>query len=167
MLKKFIIPFFIIAILGTLGHFVYEFSGRNYIAGLFFPVNESTWEHLKLLFYPTILYTVFEYFKSKEKSKNYIPASVISLFCGMLSIIILFYTYTGVLGKNIGLLDIAIYYISIIVMLCTKRKLLKSEKFSADLWNPIFITLILILILLFSFWSYNPPKWEIFIIPDL
>ena len=60
-IKKNVIAFFIIGILGTLSHFIYEWTGENLIAGYFFNVNESTWEHLKLLFFPTVTYSVFEY----------------------------------------------------------------------------------------------------------
>ena len=49
-LKRNLIAFLVISILGTIGHFLFEWTGENAIVGLFFPVNESTWEHLKLLF---------------------------------------------------------------------------------------------------------------------
>ena len=42
-----------VSIAGTLAHFVYEWSNNNYILGFFFPVNESTWEHMKLFFFPS------------------------------------------------------------------------------------------------------------------
>ena len=67
-----VLAFLIIGILGTLGHFVYDWSGQAKILGYFFATNESTWEHLKLLFFPTIIYSLFEFKFSKEKFKNYI-----------------------------------------------------------------------------------------------
>ena len=48
--------------LGTLLHFTYEWSGENQLVALFSAVNESTWEHLKLLFFPMILMGVLGYF---------------------------------------------------------------------------------------------------------
>lgn len=44
--------FIFISILGVLLHFTYEWSGDNPAVGLFSAVNESTWEHLKLIFFP-------------------------------------------------------------------------------------------------------------------
>ncbi|MDD7025196.1 MAG: DUF6512 family protein, partial [Oscillospiraceae bacterium] len=44
-----------VIITGTISHFVYEWSQNNFILGLFFPVNESTWEHMKLLFFPMLI----------------------------------------------------------------------------------------------------------------
>jgi len=42
-------------ILGTILHFTYEWSGGNAFVGTFSSVNESTWEHLKLAFFPMLL----------------------------------------------------------------------------------------------------------------
>ena len=49
---------------GTLLHFVYGWTGNHFIVGLFAPVNESTWEHMKLLYFPMLLYCAAEYFLS-------------------------------------------------------------------------------------------------------
>ena len=38
-------------ILGTLLHFTYKLSGENGVVAIFSTVNESTWEHLKLLYF--------------------------------------------------------------------------------------------------------------------
>lgn len=164
-LKKNIIAFFVIGILGTIGHFVYEWSGDNYAVGLFFPVNESTWEHLKLLFFPTVIYSVLEYFLSREKPKNYLQAVVFSTLCGMLWIIILFYTVKGVFGKSPDFINIGIYFISIIIMLCKKTKLIKEEKFELTLFYWIAVTVGILVAILFIFWSYNPPSINLFIPP--
>ena len=71
-LKKNILSFLIIGFLGTIGHFLYEWTGDNRIVGYFFSTNESTWEHLKLLFFPTLIYSILEYLLIKEKPVNII-----------------------------------------------------------------------------------------------
>ena len=48
-------------ILGTLLHFTYQWSGRNPVIGIFSAVSESTWEHLKLLAIPMLLFLFPEY----------------------------------------------------------------------------------------------------------
>ena len=60
-LKKYTIigSTFFVLITGTLSHFIYEWSGNNFIVGFFFPVNESTWEHMKLVFFPMFLFSIF------------------------------------------------------------------------------------------------------------
>ncbi|WP_286082764.1 DUF6512 family protein, partial [Parablautia intestinalis] len=51
---------------GTLAHFVYDWSGNHAVIGLFTPVNESIWEHMKLLFFPMLLYAFFAAHHLKE-----------------------------------------------------------------------------------------------------
>lgn len=54
-----VIGIIFVLITGSLAHFVYEWSGNNALAGLFTPVNESVWEHMKLVFFPMLLYSVW------------------------------------------------------------------------------------------------------------
>ena len=160
-LKNYILAFLIIGALGTLGHFVYNWSGENTILGYFTPVNESTWEHLKLLFFPTLIFSVFEYFLMKEKPQNYPFAVSISLLIGLISIVIIFYTYSGVLGFKIEWFNIAIYYIALLIMLITKAILL-SLKLEVGILNWIALIWIFVMALTFIFFTYNPLDLGIF-----
>ena len=164
-LRKNIVAFFIIGVLGTLGHFIYEWTNDNYTIGLFFSVNESIWEHLKLLFYPTLIYSVGEYLFLKEKPGNYIPAVVISVIYGMFSIVAMYYIYTGILGRNVDFINTTIFFLGIIVALAKKNKLLKNENFSINLFNVFFLVLALLFGVLFAIWTYNPPSLGIFLPP--
>ena len=160
-LKNYILAFLIIGALGTLGHFVYNWSGENTILGYLTPVNESTWEHLKLLFFPTLIFSVFEYFLMKEKPQNYPFAVSISLLIGLISIVIIFYTYSGVLGFKIEWFNIAIYYIALLIMLITKAILL-SFKLEVGILNWIALIWIFVMALTFIFFTYNPLDLGIF-----
>ena len=163
--KKNIIAFIVIGLIGTLGHFLYEWTDNNRIIGYFFSVNESTWEHLKLIFFPTVIYSIFEYVTLKEKPDNYVPAVVISLICGMTAIVVLYYTYRGILGYNVDFINIAIYYISLILSLNKKEKIIREKSFSLNLMFWIFLVFGLIIALAFIFWTYNPPYLGIFTPP--
>lgn len=58
-LKRFcIIGAVVTIVLGILSHFVYDWTGQNFCVGLFFPINESTWEHMKLVYFPMLLVTL-------------------------------------------------------------------------------------------------------------
>ena len=46
----------IIMLIGSLDHFMYELSGGNVFVGMWAPVSESVWEHLKIAFYPTLFF---------------------------------------------------------------------------------------------------------------
>ncbi len=57
-------------ITGTLLHFVYEWSGESLFVGIFSPINESVWEHLKLLFFPMSVWILIGYFIFGKKIQN-------------------------------------------------------------------------------------------------
>ena len=99
-------------VLGIILHFIYEWSGENMLVGLFSAVNESTWEHLKLLFYPMLLTTIIGYFYLGKSISSFLCAKTIGIIVAMCFTVVLFYTYTGILGTNVDFLNIAIFFIS-------------------------------------------------------
>ena len=164
--KNYITAFFAIGIMGTLGHFLFEWTGENAIVGLFFPVNESTWEHLKLLFFPTLIFSLGEYIFCKEDvPENYLAAVAVSVIYGMGLIVLLFYTISGVIGRNIDFINIAIYYISLAAMLLKKRKLILDEKYSSPIFFNIFAVILAGITFSFIVFSKNPPLLGIFTPP--
>ena len=54
-----------VILLGSLSHFLYELSGGAAIFALFCPINESVWEHLKLLFFPFLFITAIQWYRQK------------------------------------------------------------------------------------------------------
>lgn len=144
---------------------MYDITDKKYAVGLFFPVNESTWEHLKLLFFPALVYFTLCYFLIKEKPKNYISASLIGVIAGMFAIVVLFYTYRGVIGKNIDFLNIAIYYIGVLITVITQKKLLESQKFKTKFSEKTALILTIIIGIIFAVFSFHPPTLGIFIPP--
>ena len=163
--KRNVIAFFIISIIGTLSQIVYDWTGKPYLIGLFFPVNESTWEHLKLLFFPSLIYFAVVYFTLKEKPKNYISATAISIIAGMLSIVVMFYTYQGVLGRNIDFLNILIYFLGVIMTVYIMQRILKTQSYSSGTANVISLFFLLLTAILFVSFSFNPPSLGIFLPP--
>jgi hypothetical protein len=49
-----------IALLGTALHFTYDLSRGNILVAGFSAVNESVWEHLKLVFWPAVVLALIE-----------------------------------------------------------------------------------------------------------
>ncbi len=160
--KYNLIAFLFISIFGTVGHFLYKLTGQNTIVGYFFPINESTWEHLKLIFFPTIIFSMIEYTFVKNEIKNYASSITASVITGMFTIIILFYTYTGILGKSIDFLNIAIYYLAVIIMLVVKNKLIVNEKLKGQNLQFLSILICFAITLMFIFLTYNPPTIGLF-----
>lgn len=102
-------------ILGTILHFTYDWSNQNAIVGAFSAINESTWEHLKLLFFPMLITTIIGYFylKPKEEYKNFLCAKTIGILVALVFVVIFFYTYTGVIGTNFAILDIGSFFVGV------------------------------------------------------
>ena len=68
--------FLVVCALSGVFHFIYDWSGKQTWIGFFCPVNESTWEHLKLLFFPVLIFSAIEYIWIRKESKNFIAARV-------------------------------------------------------------------------------------------
>ena len=164
--KKNLTAFFTIGLMGTVSHFVYNWSGKNWFLGLFFPVNESIWEHLKLIFFPALAYFILEYFSINKKPENYIPAAISGVFCGVISIMVLYYTISGIIGKSVDFINILIYFTAVIITIYKREKIIaKSEEYSSKIIKTI-LTITIISAFLFMFWSHNPPMLGIFKVPN-
>lgn len=110
-----VISIIVTSVIGVLSHFAYDFFGKNAAAALFFPINESPWEHLKLLFFPMLLclIVISAFYPYKNKS-CYVTGIAMGLIWGCIAILSMFYTLTGIIGKNIDWLNIVIYFIAVI-----------------------------------------------------
>ena len=96
---------------GTLLHFLYDWLGGAVWVAPFSGVNESTWEHMKLLFWPMLLYAVAQSFFFRDR-KDFWCVKLRGSLLGLGLIPIIFYTYNGVVGKSPDWLNIAIFFVS-------------------------------------------------------
>lgn len=161
LLKLDIIGFVFVSVIGTLAHFVFEWSGNNTVVGLFCPINESPWEHLKLIFFPYLIWTVAQYF-IMHKSKNIFPAKFIGVFVGMVTTLSFFYTYTGIIGKNIDLLNIASFFIGVFCAFAVDYTVIKSYKLQSVSANIISIILFAVCGTIFILFTFAPPIIPLF-----
>lgn len=158
--------FIFISILGVLLHFTYEWSGDNPAVGLFSAVNESTWEHLKLIFFPMLLLTLTEslwaHIQEKPLPENFLPARTIGILSGMAFIVVVFYTLNGVLGRNYEILNIALYFAGVIYALRTENRLESRQMCINDY---VSMTILAILAVAFFAFTNYPPELGIFADP--
>lgn len=148
-----------VIILGTILHFTYGWSGENRIVGIFSAVNESTWEHLKLIFFPMLTTTVVGYHLFEDKV---ICSKTVGIIIAMLFTVIFFYTYTGIIGTNYAFLNIVTFIVSIILgEYFTYRFFTDNREYNSSI-----CTIILMAILIsFVIFTYNPPMINLFIDP--
>lgn len=149
-------------IVGTLLHFTYEWSGNNQIVGTFSAINESTWEHLKLIFFPMLVFAIFEGTRVYNETNNYIEAKTIAIVFGMLFITVFFYTYTGIIGKNFAVLDIGSFVIATILSEFISYKIMKKESFSTRKTRIISVIILILITIMFVFFTFNPPNINYF-----
>ncbi|MEG2200173.1 MAG: DUF6512 family protein [Anaerovorax sp.] len=152
-------------ILGTLLHFTYNWSGKNTVISLFSATNESTWEHLKLLAMPVLLFGVIEYLSYGKQIQNFIPVKILSVFLGMSAIILVFYTYVGIMGQHFLWADVGTFVIGVIVTYLFSAYFLHTHCFSSALsicfgWIGLFL-----LVGCFVVFTFSPPPIGLFLDP--
>lgn len=155
--------FIFTSIIGTLLHFAFEFFDGNTLVGAFTPVNESVWEHLKLLLFPVIAFSVLEYIFYGKNIKNFFPAKIWSLLIGMVLTVLIFYTYSGIIGRSLVAVDISLFYLSVAITYFTAYQIMKRPTLlTSDNAAIISISVLTVIIIAFIFFTFNPPMLEIF-----
>lgn len=147
--------FLFIAVLGTLLHFLYGWCSNNPIVGTFSAINESTWEHLKLFYFPFLIYSVYEYYRYGKEICGFFSIKLKSLLLNLGFIIVFFYTYRGILGFDIGFLNIAEFFIAIGISRIYESKAVIVCNKKRDKYSLISILIIGLLFVIFTF--ITPP----------
>jgi len=151
---------FFIIILGSMLHFTFELSGNQPVVGLFSAVNESVWEHLKLGFWPTLLYLIFEYRYLYKRTNNFFFAKAICICAIMLIIPTIFYSYTIFIEENL-IIDISSFIFAIIIGQLFSYKLLTFRKLS-DRLSLVSLVSIVVLAIAFVVFTFYPPQITLF-----
>lgn len=160
-LKQFtIIGIIFVLIAGSLAHFAYDWSRDNAIVGLFTPVNESIWEHMKLLFFPMLLYLLVMVIRFRENRLCIASAFCCGILAGTLLIPFLYYIYTAVLGKDLFILDIVIFVLSILAAFWISYRL--SITCGQKGHTLLSVGLVAIFFLCFIYFTYHPPDLKLF-----
>ena len=155
-----IIGILFVSVTGTLSHFLYDWSGHHPIVGLFTPVNESVWEHMKLLFFPMLLYAAIMIGKWKRHYPPIVSALFFGILTGTLLIPLFYYAYTSVLGKNYLILDIGIFILSILISFWLSYKLTLSKKLES--YTFVLCAAVCILLTCFLVFTRHPPNDAVF-----
>lgn len=161
-----ILGIIICTVAGVLLHFAFEWSNNNKIVGYFSAVNESTWEHLKLLFFPVLVFTLFEWLFLKEKNTAFLFSRTVSVIVGMLFIVTAFYTISGIVGKtDMPVINILIFVIGVIITFLLTRVIENSVFNTPKYFDISAIIILLIITVLFIVFTYNPADIGLFKAP--
>ena len=145
---------------GTVLHFLYDLLGGAAWVAPFSGVNESTWEHMKLLFWPMLLFAAVESVFFRERG-DFWCVKLRGILLGLLSIPVLFYTYNGVIGESPAWLNIAIFFLSAaIAYIYETWQLLRRE---GDCKSPrLAVAALCAVALLFVIFTFATPELGIF-----
>ena len=154
-----IISTIFIMISGVLLHFTFEWFNNNALIGTFSPINESIWEHLKLLFFPMLITTIIVYFYAGKNISNYLCAKVQGIILAISFTIVFFYTYTGIIGTNFAIIDIISFFIAVALGQYVTYKKIQS---ASSCNNLIAIIILLVLYLCFLIFTFYPPHISLF-----
>ena len=145
---------------GTIAHFLYDWTGGNILVSPFSGVNESTWEHTKLLFWPLFLFALVQrpFFKDQE---NYWCVKLVEILLGLVLIPVLFYTYNGVFGKSPDWINIAIFYITALLVFFFEWWAFRNDRLQCK--HPrLAVTAICLIGVLFVVFTFATPQIPLF-----
>ena len=161
MKKIKIIGVFIIMGLSFVSHFMYEWF-NNFIFSILFPVNESIWEHMKLLFTPVLFFSVFEYTLYRIKGIN-VNNFLLSLGCstivGIASYLIIYLPIDYFFGHSM-VVSIILLFIDYCFMSFISYIFISGDEIK---YSCVFgSSLILIILFMFYYLTYYPVHSYIF-----
>ena len=148
------------AVLGTILHFVYEWTGNIAFAPLS-AVNESTWEHMKILFFPMLFFALIQAKFFAKSVSGFWQIKLYGILFGLLLVPVLFYTLNGVFGKYPDWINIAIFFISAFGAYLLEYFLFKKQ-YQPRLPAFVAIGALVLASLAFVIFTFAPPNIPLF-----
>lgn len=112
---------------GVLLHFLYDWTDSSVFVAPFSAVNESIWEHMKLLFFPMFVFALTEYVFVGKDIKVFWCIKLAGILSGLILIPTIYYTYTGIGGINADWFNIIIFFISAVFSCWLENLIFKNE----------------------------------------
>ena len=154
-----------LGVLGSLLHFVFDWTKHNRLVAIFAAVNESYWEHIKIAVWPVMLLQFVLFIAGGYQFAAFIPAATISLYSIPVAMVGVIYSYKMISKRNILWLDISLFFVVIAVAQSLFVLLLEQL-------NPSTVTIVLAvffligLIAAFLRFTFRPPQEpDVFIDP--
>ena len=154
--------FFFIGLIGAALHFTFEMSNFSSMEVAYFSaVNESTWEHLKMVFFPGLVFALIQYTYVRDVVNNYIIAKVAGLFLMPLVIAVGWYIYAPILGRSYFPADLFLFYLAVFIGQVVSYRLLTRPPLDKK-YTQIAIVTFFVLFAAFSTFTFYPPKIFLF-----
>ena len=150
--KELTILAVLVVAFGTCMHFVHEIPGFNHFLGYIFPVNECVWEHMKMVFYPLLLLSV--YLCIRNKGIRYFGGPIATSLLAIPVQIGLFYIYWPFTHHSVLIFDIILY--SVVMVAATFLGVKWSGSAKIQKAAPVWIAIAVLMIILLGYLTYNP-----------
>jgi hypothetical protein len=105
----------VLGLVGSLLHFLYDWTGHNRLAAIFGAVNESYWEHTKIAVWPVALLQLILFVAGGHRIPSFLPAATVALYSLPVTLIGIVFLYKSVTGRNVLWIDIAVFFVTIAV----------------------------------------------------
>lgn len=145
---------------GTALHFFWKWTGYSRIAAAFSAVNESTWEHMKILFFPMFLFSMVQIWL--QDAANFLAVRGFSVLIGTILIPVLHYTYIGATGSHSQWVDLAAFLISAAAVFVLDFIMRRTVRCSSGWQQVLGFAILWALALIFILWTYRPPNLALF-----
>ena len=149
-----------VSLCGTVLHFLYDWTGEALLAAPFSGVNESTWEHMKLLFWPAFIFAIIQSFFFRDR-EDFWAVKLRGILLGITLIPVLFYTYNGAIGRSPDWLNIAIFFVSAAIAFLYEARLFNKGALSLRSQRIAFGILCAVA-MLFVIFTFRAPELGIF-----
>lgn len=158
-----IISTILVILFSFLFHSIYD-KFPNFITSLFFPVNESIWEHMKMVYLSYVAAYIIELViihKTNIHSFNQKASIVISILFNIVIYLAFYIPVYNIFGFN-EFVTIFSYIISIIITEIVSYKVITSDK-NYSFLNKYSYLILFIIELIFIYLTYFPLKLDIFV----
>lgn len=155
-----------VAILGTILHFLYDWTEGSAVVKPFSAIDESTFQHMKILYFPMTIFGLVQWFFFRKEYKCYFVIKLIGILVGLTLIPVLFYTYNGAFGKSPDWLNITIFMVADLCAFAVEYILFKkADGDCKPVWNILALVGIIATGIMFVLLTYLPPNLPLFISP--
>lgn len=156
--KETITAIVVLTILGTSMHFVHHFPFFNHFLGYIFPVKESVMAHMKMVFYPMLLLSL--YLVLTRQDIREFGAPVLGGLAVVPAIVGAFFSYWVFVRHELMFLDIIIYLAAMAGAVLLARRFARS-RLVRDHWL-IWMILSAVMLFVTGYLTYRHPDWLIF-----
>lgn len=153
--------FIFTSVLGTFLHFLFDLAGGSAAAALVSAVNESIWEHMKLIYYPMLLFSFVEHRFWGRETPGFWCVKLKGILLALVLIPAIYYLYTGALGISADWFNITIFFLAAAVAYWVETKLFQAQR-PCRIPDRLALGLLLLIAAVFTLFTFRTPQAPLF-----